>query len=62
MQKRKIQSSYCMSAHIKTHPVIQATDINETIAQMSVYKFPPGSEVPQQELNHDLTCLDNWIN
>lgn len=62
MQKRKIQSSYCMSAHIKTYPVIQATDINETIAQMSVYKFPPGSEVPQQELNHDLTCLDNWIN
>lgn len=59
MQKRKIQSSYCMSAHIETHPVIQATDINETIAQMSVYKFPPGSEVPQQELNHDLTCLDN---
>lgn len=48
-----------MSAHIKTHPVIQATDINETIAQMSVYKFPPGSEVLQQELNHDLTCLDN---
>lgn len=48
-----------MSAHIETHPVIQATDINETIAQMSVYKFPPGSEVPQQELNHDLTCLDN---
>lgn len=48
-----------MSAHIKTYPVIQATDINETIAQMSVYKFPPGSEVPQQELNHDLTCLDN---
>lgn len=59
MEKRKIQSSYCISAHRKTHPVIQATDMNETIAQMSIYKFPPGSEILQQELNHDLTCLNN---
>lgn len=26
---------------------------------MSVYKFSPGSEIPQQELKYDLVCHNN---
>lgn len=39
-----------------SHPIMYTIDTGKTMVSMSIYKFSPGSEIPQQELKCDSVC------